>query len=80
MHDPNGRRITAALARGGFGNYEGALYMRRSNVELYLKENGLDLIWIIDGERQKLESSGMNAGYKQYQFVYKWRNGKLKRL
>lgn len=80
MHDESGRRVSVTTNLGGIANNETTVYMRQELLKTYLAENGLTLVWIVWGERQRLRTSGMDADYKQYKQLYWWHDGAVREL
>ena len=78
--DLSGRLASIATAIPGIGSSESTLFLRADSLRKYMADTRSRLLWVVSGERQKLNDSGMNAAYQQYDQVFLWEPRGIKKI
>jgi hypothetical protein len=80
MNDPAGRCASISSEIGELGNSESSLFVNLKLVQPYMAYTRSSMIWVVQGERQRLSGHGSNAGYKQYRQVFLLNGKRIEKL
>ena len=80
MIDVRGKPASFAFSVPETMNSGSSLFVRKDIVQAYTKQTKSLVIWVVSGERQRLTSSGNNAGYKQYLQVFLMGRRRIEKL